>query len=45
MNKARLVSELSKQLSLSKNDTEKRLNYFVDLICELEQQNAFNFLA
>ena len=41
MNKARLVSELSKQLSLSKNDTEKRLNYFIDLICEeLEQQNA-----
>ena len=34
MNKARLVSELSKQLSLSKNDPEKRLYYFVDLICE-----------
>ena len=41
MNKARLVNELSTQLSLTKNDTEERLAHLIDLMCqELEQQNT-----
>jgi nucleoid DNA-binding protein len=41
MNKARLVSELSTQLSLTKNDTEERLAHLIDLMCqELKQQNT-----
>ena len=41
MNKARLVSELSTQLSLTKNDTKQRLSQLIELICEeLEQQNT-----
>lgn len=41
MNKARLVSELSAQLSLTKNDTEQRLSQLIELLCEeLEQQNT-----
>ena len=40
MNKARLVSELSTQLSLAKNNTEERLAHLIDLMCEeLDQQN------
>ena len=43
MNKARLVSELSTQLSLTKNDTEERLAHLIDLMCEeLDQQNTIH---
>ena len=41
MNKARLVNELSTQLSLTKNETEERLAHLIDLMCEeLKQQNT-----
>ena len=43
MNKARLVSELSTQLSLTKYDTEERLAHLIDLMCEeLDQQNTIH---
>jgi DNA-binding protein HU-beta len=41
MNKARLVSELSTQLSLSKSETEERLAHLIDLMCdELRHKNS-----